>query len=254
MGLVVPALGEPAVAGHRSRRLPRAAGSRGHVHTCLAHLIAQQTHTPRLARLHLAAAALEELLYLWGRAFVFPPEGTENLVILKSTQEEPLHSFTLCLRSFTNLIQKHTLFSYASEDQYGDIIIYKTYLDMGPQYMVIIGGEETAFRVPDSYLRWKSSCVTWESEMGVITLRIGDFVLARRVLQKGYCIGPPNEIMLGNSSYYAGFSGEIKDVYMWNVAIPIRELRTTSWDSVLLPPIINWRKLHYEIQGNVTLV
>ncbi|XP_015278735.1 PREDICTED: serum amyloid P-component-like [Gekko japonicus] len=195
---------------------------------------------------------------LRGRAFIFPQDGVEAHVTLKAAQEEPLRNFTICLRSFTNLIQDCPLFSYASKDQYRDILIYKTYRNGYPEYNVWIGGEEVDFRVPDSFLGWKSSCITWESEMGVITLGIGNFVLARRVVQKGHCIGPPAVIMLGEVVWQTAdevdFSGEIKDVYMWNATIPMRDLRRTSWDSLSPSPIINWRNLQYEIKGNVTLV
>ncbi|KAL8184358.1 UNVERIFIED_CONTAM: hypothetical protein K2H54_015154 [Gekko kuhli] len=193
------------------------------------------------------------------RAFIFPKEGVEAHVTLKAAQEEPLQNFTVCLRSFTNLIQDHSLFSYASKDQSRDILIYKTYRYGYPQFLIWIGGEEVDFRVPDSYLGgWKPSCVTWGSEMGVITLSVGNFVLARRVVQKGYWIGPPAVIMLGEvvwrTSGGDAFSGEIKDVYMWNATIPMRDLRRTSWDSLSPSPIINWRNLQYEMKGNVTLV
>lgn len=150
--------------------------------------------------------------------------------------------------------QGHLLFSYATKDLDEDISVLKMYQNHVPLYIVSIGGEEVQFRAPDSYLRWKSSCVTWESETGVTTLSVGKFVLARRVAQKGYRIGPSAVIRLGKSLPYTSFSGEIKDVYMWNVTIPMRDLKTTSWGSLLPSPVINWRNLQYEIQGNVTLV
>ncbi|XP_077179643.1 serum amyloid P-component-like isoform X2 [Paroedura picta] len=194
---------------------------------------------------------------LRGRSFVFPQEGVAH-ISLTSAQEEPLQNFTVCLRSFTNLLQDHALFSYATKEQERDIVIYKTYWRKDPQYVVYIGGEEVDFRVPDSFLMWKSICVTWESETGVITLGIGSYDLARRVVQKGYCIGPDAVIMLGEVAWRTSggdaFSGEIKDVYMWNATIPMGDLRSTTWESLSPSPIINWRNLQYKIEGNVTLV
>lgn len=151
-------------------------------------------------------------------------------------------------------MQTHTLFAYGIKDQDREIAIHKRYWDTDAHYTVYIGGEKVDFRVPDSYRMWKSTCVTWESEMGVISLGIGNFDLARRVVQKGYCIGPDAVIMLGKVIWGNFFSGEIKDVYMWNATIPMNDLRRTSWDS-LSPShiVINWRNLQYEIKGNVTL-
>ncbi|XP_054829126.1 serum amyloid P-component-like [Eublepharis macularius] len=195
-------------------------------------------------------------------SFIFPEEG-DSYVTLKSVQGITLQNFTICLRCFTNLFKQYALFSSATKDQDRDIVIYKRYTGRGeyPQYVVCIGGKEVVFRVPDSFLRWQSSCVTWDSETGVITLWVDGYTLARRVVQKGYFIETNGLVILGKYNFCSPygstatfFSGEIKDVYMWNVTISVMDLTMTSWDSQSVSPIINWRDLQFEITGNVTLI
>nr|XP_056709458.1 mucosal pentraxin-like [Euleptes europaea] len=197
-------------------------------------------------------------MHLLGKAFIFPEKGYDAYVTLNFTQVDPLHSFTLCLKSFTNLIQDYTLFSYSTQYHDRDISIYKTYMHGHPTFIVSIGGEKAHFRVPDSYLGWKSSCVTWSSETGALTLGMGGYVLARKVVLKGYSVGPNPRVTLGDvywrTYWKSAFGGEIKDVYMWNDIIPMKDLKTTAWDFLSPSPIINWRNLTYEMYGNVTLI
>ncbi|XP_053133239.1 mucosal pentraxin-like isoform X2 [Hemicordylus capensis] len=200
------------------------------------------------------ASAQEDLR---GLAFIFPQGSIDSYVTLPSPQEEPLQNFTICLAAFSDAVRWVTLFSYATRHQDREIAIYKGRWGEFWQYEVYIGGTATSFRIKGASVSWQYLCISWGSETGVLTVQVDTKILPRKVVKKGYSIGPNAVIMLGQDypshakRMISGspFSGEITEVDMWNYTIPNRDLG--SFPSY--PPIISWRNLQYELKGDIAL-
>ncbi|NXT60283.1 MPTX protein, partial [Chaetops frenatus] len=191
-------------------------------------------------------------------AFVFPQESQTAHVKVTVKLEQPLNNFTVCLRSFTDLTRPYSLFSYATKKQSNEILLFKP---KPGQYELTVGDQLLLFTVPTSLGESEHVCVSWESSTGIVRFWFNGKPWPRKGLQKGYTVGVPASILLGQDqdSFGGGFDaqqsfvGEISSVYMWDTGISTSEVGTAMYDSPNQTPIFGWRNFPYEIVGDVYL-
>ncbi|XP_066194011.1 mucosal pentraxin-like [Sylvia atricapilla] len=190
--------------------------------------------------------------------FVFPQESKTAHVQVTAKLKQPLDNFTLCLRSFTDLKRPYSLFSYATKKQSNEILLFKP----GPgQYELSVGDKPLFFTVPISLGDSEHVCVSWESSTGIVGFWFNGKPWPRKGLQKGYVVGVPASIVLGQDQDSFGgdfeaqqsFVGEISSVYMWNTGISNSGVVSAMYDNPEQTPIFGWRNFPYKIVGEVYL-
>ncbi|NWU29887.1 SAMP protein, partial [Dyaphorophyia castanea] len=190
--------------------------------------------------------------------FVFPRESPNAHVQVKAKLEQPLNNFTVCLRSFTDLLRPYSLFSYATKAQDNEILLFKLRPD---QYEFHVGGKRLLFTVPKSLGESEHVCVSWESSTGIVQFWFNGKPWLRKGLQRGYTVGVPASIVLGQEqdSFGGGFDtqqsfvGEISSVYMWDTGISASAVRAAMLDFPEKAPLFGWRNFPYKIVGEVYL-
>ncbi|KAJ6657042.1 hypothetical protein lerEdw1_003043 [Lerista edwardsae] len=198
---------------------------------------------------------------LQGKTFIFPAASNTAQVVLKAAPEQPLTSFTVCLRHATDLTRGHSLFSYNTKKQDNEILLYKPNAN---QYEFVVGATSVTFKAPEKEISRPGEvhvCASWESATGIAELWLNGKPLPRKGLKRGYSIGQEASIVLGQEqdSFGAGFDinqsfvGEISDVYMWESVLTPEEVALVGNDGTVSNPLINWRSLNYEAKGYVVV-
>ncbi|NWX28196.1 MPTX protein, partial [Notiomystis cincta] len=191
-------------------------------------------------------------------AFVFPQESQTAHVQVTAKLQQPLHNFTVCLRSFTDLTRPYSLFSYATEKQSNAILLFKP---RPTQYEFFVGDKFLVFTVPVSLGQSEHVCASWESATGIVGFWFNGKPWPRKGLQKGYTVEVPASILLGQDqdSFGGGFDvrqsfvGEISSVYMWDTGISTAGVIAAMYDSPDESSIFGWRNFPYKIVGEVYL-
>ncbi|NXQ34653.1 MPTX protein, partial [Alaudala cheleensis] len=195
---------------------------------------------------------------LMGSVFVFPEESEKAHVQVTASLKEPLNNFSVCLRSFTDLTRPYSLFSYASKKQSNEILLFKS---KPGQYELAVGNKPLFFTVPITLGESEHICVSWESSTGIVGFWFNGKPWPRKGMQKGYTVGVPAFIVLGQDQDSFGgsfdakqsFVGEISSVYMWDTGISTSAVRSAMFDRPEQTPIFGWRNLPYKIEGEVYL-
>uniref|UniRef100_A0A8D2J9S9 Pentraxin family member n=1 Tax=Varanus komodoensis TaxID=61221 RepID=A0A8D2J9S9_VARKO len=193
------------------------------------------------------------------KVFVFPESSNTSHVVLKATSRERLTSFTVCLRSYTDMTRAHTLFSYATETSDNEIVVFKS---KPSEYSLYVGGQDVLFLFPErltSKPSWEHICMSWDSDTGLVEFRLDGQPLPRNGLMKGHAVSAEAFIVLGQDQDSFGgsfdinqsFVGELTDVYMWDRVLSGDEMCHVWSKQVPSNPIINWRALNYEIRGYI---
>ncbi|NWW39439.1 CRP protein, partial [Panurus biarmicus] len=190
--------------------------------------------------------------------FVFPQASRNAHVQVTANLKQPLNNFTVCLRSFTDLTRPYSLFSYATKKESNEILLFKP---KPGQYELAVGNKLLFFTVPISLGESEHVCVSWESSTGIVGFWFNGKPWPRKGLQKGYMVGVPASILLGQDqdSFGGGFSaeqsfvGEISSVYMWDTGLSNSGVRSAMYDSPYPTPIFGWRNFPYKIVGEVYL-
>ncbi|XP_054849634.1 serum amyloid P-component-like [Eublepharis macularius] len=190
------------------------------------------------------------------KVFLFRNEPSEAYVILKSQPKEPLHNFTICLRSYSDLTRPYGLFSYATQSEDNEILIFKP---KPGEYRIFVGGEYVSFKVPENPVDWEHVCFSWESSTGIAEFWMNGKPWPRKGLKKGYTVSAEAFILLGqeqdhyggSSDPYNSFSGELADVYMWDFLLSPNKMRSAYQDLQLPRCNMSWKNLEYEIKGDV---
>ncbi|KAG8560328.1 hypothetical protein GDO81_014922 [Engystomops pustulosus] len=178
---------------------------------------------------------------------IFPKQTATDHVILTPTLVKPLDQFTICLRSYTDLTQEHAIISIAlpGTGNYNAFIIYPKPPN---SYYIFINQEEVIFKVDSGVVEWKNTCVTWDSETGLVQLWINGKRYPRKGTKTGSPIGPRMSVVLGQEqdSFGGGFDakqsfqGEIYDVHMWDYVLPSNTLSIFCY-SDLSGNIFDWK-------------
>ncbi|NXC49280.1 MPTX protein, partial [Penelope pileata] len=163
-----------------------------------------------------------------------------------------------CLRSYTDLTRPHSLFSYATKAQDNEILLLKP---NPTEYRFYVGGKFVTFRVPQNQGDWEHVCASWESASGIARFWLNGRPWPRKGLQKGYEVGAEAVVVLGQEqdAYGGGFdarqsfSGEMADVYLWDVGLGRAGVRGALDNSPALAPVFGWRNLPYKVEGEVYL-
>ncbi|KAJ1084853.1 hypothetical protein NDU88_004999 [Pleurodeles waltl] len=129
-----------------------------------------------------------------GDVFVFQINN-RSYVALNPLKEEALHSFTICLRTFTDRPGGYGLFEFRSNAPYNsEITVWKSYYKV---YILTVGGEAVDFATPDVINQWVHLCFSWGSANGTARAWLDLHPLPRKGLSKGYIIQGTPTIKLG---------------------------------------------------------
>uniref|UniRef100_A0ACB8G7D0 Uncharacterized protein n=1 Tax=Sphaerodactylus townsendi TaxID=933632 RepID=A0ACB8G7D0_9SAUR len=194
---------------------------------------------------------------LEGKALVFPEASDTAHARLNVTIQQPLSSFTLCLRYLTEIKHRQTFFSYASKRNDNEIVLNRNNI---AYHLYMLGGNYVEFKVPDmltSNSVGEHVCVSWESATGLAELWVNGRPLVRKSLQKGHSVMAEGSIVLGQDQDNFGggfdidycFVGEITDLYMWDRVLCPDEVVLAFHNYPLPDYLINWRSLSYSIRG-----
>ncbi|XP_067399088.1 mucosal pentraxin-like [Emydura macquarii macquarii] len=198
---------------------------------------------------------------LQGQVFIFPKESRDAHVILNMNNNDPLNNFTVCLKYFTDLTRPYSLFSYATRARDNEILLFKS---KPGELSLSVGGEEVTFKFLENTATntgWEHICASWESATGIAELWVNWISLPRKGLKKGYSVSAQGMIVLGQEQDSFGgrfdakqsFVGEMTGVYMWDRAPQTADMRVANTGSQLLPTVLDWGSLQYQIKGYVVL-
>ncbi|XP_077327303.1 serum amyloid P-component-like [Lithobates pipiens] len=193
-----------------------------------------------------------------GKMFVFPKETNTAHVILRPTITEPLQKVSVCLHTYSELSRGYCLLSGATSKT-TDALLIMFYPPSSYNVNVIYSDRGGNFITADSeLLDWRHTCVTWDSDTGLVQLWVNGKLYPGGVSSKGSSIETAMSLILGQKqgSYGGGFDasqslvGEISDVHMWDYVLTPEDIRkVTSGD--LHGNILSWQSLLYEIKGEV---
>ncbi|XP_069072008.1 mucosal pentraxin-like [Pleurodeles waltl] len=192
-----------------------------------------------------------------GDVFVFQINN-RSYVALNPLKEEALHSFTICLRTFTDRPGGYGLFEFRSNAPYNsEITVWKSYYKV---YILTVGGEAVDFATPDVINQWVHLCFSWGSANGTARAWLDLHPLPRKGLSKGYIIQGTPTIKLGMrrdnpSNDYQQYVGEICHVSMWDYVLSRDEIQDSMFWSKTFPMgnILSWRNLTYNLINNVVV-
>ncbi|XP_006895587.1 PREDICTED: mucosal pentraxin-like [Elephantulus edwardii] len=191
---------------------------------------------------------------LRGKVFIFPQESKTAYVSLIPLVKKPLQNFTLCLKTFTDLTRTYSLFSYSTQSQANELLLFVN--KMG-EYLLSIGNSGVTFKAPQSPYAPIHVCTSWESASGIAEFWVNRKLVGRKGVRKGYVIGSEAKIILGQEqdSFGGTFDinqslvGEIWDVSLWDHVLPLKDMCDTCHSGNLL----NWQTLHYKDHGYVVI-
>ncbi|XP_053330378.1 C-reactive protein-like [Spea bombifrons] len=197
---------------------------------------------------------------LSSKVFLFPKEGATAHVILNPETAKPLDKLTVCARSYTELNREHPLFSLALKAS-GKDNMFLIFPRPPNACSVYINQEEIRIKIDTEVLDWKHTCVSWDSETGVIELWVNGKLYPRRVSNKGFTIPVPYSIILGQEqdSFGGGFDakqsfvGELSDVHMWDYVLTPENIQK-AWNNDFSGSLISWTSLKYEAKGNALVL
>ncbi|XP_048363257.1 serum amyloid P-component-like [Sphaerodactylus townsendi] len=195
------------------------------------------------------------------KILIFPEATNTAHVVLRATSQQSLTSFTVCLKSYTDLSRAYSLFSYATRKSDNEFLIFKPKPN---QYNLYVGGSIVTYSVADNRVpkpQWEHICMSWESATGIVQFWLNGESLPRKGMKKGYTIGSEASIILGQEqdSFGGGFDinqsfvGEIADLYLWGRVLSPEELVLVGNGGHLSDYLIDWRSLNYEIKGYVVV-
>ncbi|KFP90715.1 Serum amyloid P-component, partial [Apaloderma vittatum] len=185
------------------------------------------------------------------KLFFFRKAPSDAYVVLKTNLDQPLQNFTVCLRSYTDLTRPYSLFSYATKAQDNEILLFKP---KPGEYRFYVGGKFVTFRVPEGRGDWEHVWASWEAGTG-------GKPWPRKGLQRGYTVGVEAAMLLGQEQdafgggfdLYNSFSGELADVYLWDVGLSPDKMRAAYLSLRLPPALLAWKSLSYEAKGDVVV-
>ncbi|KAM8921484.1 C-reactive protein-like [Pelodytes ibericus] len=196
---------------------------------------------------------------LSSKVLLFAKQTATSHVILKPKTSKPLNKLTVCLRSYTELTRAHSLFSLALKGPGKD----NTFLIFPnpPNFCsVYINQEEIRIKIDTEVLDWKQTCVSWDSDTGIIQLWVNGKLYPRRISNKGFTIPVPTSIILGQEqdTFEGGFDaaqsfvGEISDVNMWDYVLTPEDIQKVLANDNN-GNIISWSSLTYVSKGDVLI-
>lgn len=173
--------------------------------------------------------------------------------------QEALTNFTLALRYYTEQTHRYALFSYATKESLEAILLSKPNPE---EYRLSVGSKAVTFRAPqtqDPTPRWQQIHVSWDSVTGLVGFWVDGNPLPRKGLRRGHAIDPKATIALGQAhrafpkdfNARQPFGGELADVFLWNAVLTPSDLSDDWKVEVECNLVVNWRALHYHIQGYV---
>uniref|UniRef100_A0A669BMW8 Pentraxin family member n=1 Tax=Oreochromis niloticus TaxID=8128 RepID=A0A669BMW8_ORENI len=193
------------------------------------------------------------------KMFTFPEETNTAHVKLLTTKQD-LSAVTVCLRSFTDLLRGHVLFSLATSHAFHDFMIYK---DTNDYFSLRARNKRAPFEFQGYKLNeWNAICSTWDATSGIIQLWVNGKPSSRKFVSSGSDIIGPMSIVLGQFPdsqgggflTYLSFIGMISDVHMWDSVLSPCEIQNYSNELSFTPGnVLNWNALDFQITGRVLL-
>ncbi|XP_053134253.1 serum amyloid P-component-like [Hemicordylus capensis] len=182
-------------------------------------------------------------------------------VVLKDKPKEPLTSFTVCLKYYTDLTRPHVLFSYATRKHDNAILLFK---DKPNVYSLYVNNQKVTFTTEGNQSIKSAGehiCMSWESATGLVGFWLDGKPFPRKGLKKGDSIDAEASILLGQEqdSFGGGFDvnqsfvGEIEDVYMFGRVLSPRAVRAVNVNDALSIYLMAWSALSFEISSYVSM-
>ncbi|XP_063343697.1 C-reactive protein-like [Pelmatolapia mariae] len=197
---------------------------------------------------------------LASKMFTFPEETNTAHVKLLTTKQD-LSAVTVCLRSFTDLLRDHVLFSLATSLAFHDFMIYKG--GTSDYFSMRARNKRAPFEFQGYKLNtWNAICSTWDATSGLIQLWVNGKPSSRKFVSSGSNIIGPMSIVLGQfpDSHGGGFItdlsfiGMMSDVHMWDYVLSPCEIQNYSNElSFTLGNVLNWNALDFQITGRVLI-
>ncbi|XP_005400223.1 PREDICTED: mucosal pentraxin-like [Chinchilla lanigera] len=186
------------------------------------------------------------------KVLIFPQESATAYVSLIPAVRKPLQSFTLCLKSFTDLTRPYSLFSYNTRSQDNELLLF---IEKTGEYQLYIGNSRVSFNGPSSPYNPRHICVSWESASGIAEFWVDGKPLGRKGIRKGYTVGADAKIILGQEQDSFGgnfdakqsFVGEIWDLSLWDRVLPLKDMCGCCDGG----NVLDWKTLQYEENGYV---
>ncbi|CAI9584832.1 unnamed protein product [Staurois parvus] len=129
-----------------------------------------------------------------GKVFIFPKQTSTDYVSLTPINiTKPLEKVSVCLRSFSDLIHTYSHFSLATPGMGSAFYFYESSFSSS----VYINQDSTTFMTGGEPFDWRHTCVTWDSDNGVVQIWINGKLYPRRVCMKGSSIAAKTSVVLG---------------------------------------------------------
>ncbi|XP_073498423.1 jeltraxin-like [Phyllobates terribilis] len=196
---------------------------------------------------------------LHGASFLFSKSSDTARVVLKPTTTGPLRDITACLQSFTDNVQRDSLFTLEAKKFKPQFHLFQ----ISNYYYVAIEGDQIYYMTSKESMEWRLICVSWESSTGVIHLVVNGKLFPRRVLKPGFIIDSNVTMVLGQNLITAGLSlsggstyvGEIRNVHVWDHALHPSEMQSMYYNNCYYcnGSVISWESVDYEVYGDVIL-
>ncbi|XP_075137739.1 jeltraxin-like [Leptodactylus fuscus] len=190
---------------------------------------------------------------------VFPKATKTDYVTLRP-KEKTLTKISVCLRSYTELTREHSLFSMAKHNFHNAFLIYP---NPSGCLCISINNENIYYKVDPESLKWKHTCVTWNSKTGLLQLWINGKRYPRRVTKTRVPLTPPVSVILGQEQDKFGgsfdlnqsFVGEITDVNIWNYVLsPAMVMAYFADYYTISGNIYSWVRKKYTVTGQVSIL
>ncbi|XP_075137740.1 jeltraxin-like [Leptodactylus fuscus] len=188
------------------------------------------------------------------------PNPTKTDYVTLRPKDKIFRQISVCLRSYTELTRKHSLFSMATHRWHNAFLIYPK---PSKYICVSINNEDIYFKPGPDALEWKHICVTWDSETGLLQLWINGKRYPRRVTKTRSPIVPPISVILGQEQdrfggsfdYYQSFVGELTDVNMWDYVVSPATIMAYFADYYTISGnVYSWTREKYSVTGPVSIL
>ncbi|XP_058015845.1 C-reactive protein-like [Ahaetulla prasina] len=187
------------------------------------------------------------------KVFVFPSGNKKAIVQVNASLQDPLTTFTVCLRFNPLQFRPYTLFYYSTKPNGKGFQITKP---NPSQFNLQIGGMTQIVALQKaSTLEWQHICVAWNSTTGLVHFWYNGELLPRFVMKKGYKLSENGTIFLGHDRDSWGkrecFVGEMADVNLWRQVLKPDKINLVKKKDEVPDSLVSWRALNYTVQGDI---
>ncbi|XP_032901422.1 serum amyloid P-component-like [Amblyraja radiata] len=193
------------------------------------------------------------------KSVIFSSKTSDSFVRLHAAHFNNLTAFTACFRAASEAGHSYSLLSYATSFSDNELLIWE---ESETQLWLYLGTFITKFYITEMDAILRHICVTWESQVGEITV----WVNGRRSIRKigrGYIVKGSGQFILGQEQDSVGggfdskqsFVGEISDVHLWDHVLKPNDIEMISQGCFSKGGnIIDWRLTIFTARGYVRII